>query len=276
MDIQEQFSFSSIFRGWFRVSILLVLLFASVESGAQNKSYPFKPGEKLTYNMKFGWFNIGEAILWLDPDFQYPGDNGKPHYKVQFTVTTASWFRVFSKLSVCMESLIEADQLQPFRSDRDMEGKGSIDIRHDYFSYADSVSVSAYIEDLDEWRYHRFESGNVPIRDALSTYMWLRSRDKSQFVNTVEIRTFFSNDLYEFRMLPGKSTTHKYDGRRVRALEFGLDFPEGEYFESGKTGRVIMSDDRNRLPLRLEIDMTVGSFIFDLDKVEYMNSRIAR
>ncbi|MEP1035430.1 DUF3108 domain-containing protein [Ekhidna sp.] len=270
-DIQERFSFSSIFRGWFRISILFILLLTAIQSEAQNKSYPFKPGEKLTYNMKFGWFNIGEAILWLDPDLQYPNDSKKPHYKVQFTVTTASWFRVFSKLSVCMESLIEVDKLQPHRSDRDMEGKGSIDIRHDYFSYADSVSVKAYIEDLDQWRYHKFPAGQVPIRDALSTYMWLRSRDKSQFTNTVEVRTFFSNDLYEFRMLPGKSTTHKYSGRKVRALEFGLDFPEGEYFESGKSGRVIMSDDINRFPLRLEIDMTVGSFIFDLDKVEYMD-----
>ncbi|MEP0984716.1 DUF3108 domain-containing protein [Ekhidna sp.] len=270
-DKQEQFSFKSIFQGWIRICVLVILFCGVYPSEAQNKSYPFKPGEKLTFNMKFGWFNIGEAVVWLDPEFHYPSSTKKPHYKIQFTVTTASWFKVFSKLSVCMESLIERDKLQPLRSDRDMEGKGSIDIRHDYFSYADSVSIKAYIEDLDEWRYHKFDAGNVPIRDALSTYMWLRSRDKSQFANTVEVRTFFSNDLYEFRMLPGKSTIHKYSGRKVRALEFGLDFPEGEYFESGKSGRVIMSDDSNRYPLRLEIDMTVGSFIFDLEKVEYMD-----
>lgn len=271
MDKQARFSLTTIFRSWIGMAVLLVLLFASLRSEAQSKSYPFKPGEKLTYNMKFGWFNIGEAVVWLDPEFHYPNGKKKPHYKVQFTVTTASWFKVFSKLSVCMESLIEVNQLQPLRSDRDMEGKGSIDIRHDYFSYADSVSVKAYIEDIDEWRHHKFPSGNVPIRDALSTYMWLRSRDKSQFTRTVEVRTFFSNDLYEFKMLPGESTTHKYDNRKVRALEFGLVFPEGEYFDKGKTGRVVMSDDRNRFPLRFEIDMTVGSFVFDLHKVEYMD-----
>lgn len=221
--------------------------------------------------MKFGWFNIGEAVLWLDPEFYYPDGSSKPHYMVQFTVTTASWFRVFKRLQFCMESLIEADQLRPLRSDRDMEGSGKIDIRHDYFSYGDSVSVEAYIEDIDTWRYHKFPTANVPIRDALSTYMWLRSREKSEFTQTVEVRTFFTNDLYEFSMLPGTQTTHKFDNRKVRALEFGLVFPEGEYFDKGKTGRVIMSDDRNRLPLRLEIDMTVGSFVFDLDKVEYMD-----
>ncbi len=249
--------------------ILWVCFFGAIQSGAQNKSYPFKPGEKLTYNMKFGWFNIGDAVVWLDPEFHYPNDNGKPHYKIQFQVRTASWFRVFSKLSFCMESLIEADDLKPFRSDRDLEAKNKIDIRHDYFSYADSISVRAYIEDIDKWRYHKFAKEDAPLRDAMSTYMWLRGRNRSDFNHEIKVRTFFTNDLYEFSMLPGEKTTYKYDGRRVRALEFELVFPEGEYFEDGKTGRLILSDDRNRLPLRIEIDMRVGSFIFDLDEVEY-------
>ena len=220
--------------------------------------------------MKFGWFNVGDAVVWLDPEFQYP-DTGKPHYRVQLMVSTASWFKIFSRLKVCMESLVEEGSFRPLRSDRDMEAKGSIDIRHDYFSYADSIFVKAYIEDIDEWRYHAFPKGNVPVRDALSTYMWLRSREKEQFAKPVEVRTFFSNDMYEFRMLAGSNTLHKYQGKKVKALEFGLDFPEGEYFDSGKTGRVVLSDDANRLPLRLEIDMTVGSFVFDLQKVEYMD-----
>ena len=271
MDKQVLFSFNSIFRGWLRIVVICVLFTGASLTEAQNKSYPFKPGEKLTYNMKFGWFNIGDAVVWLDPDLYYPEGTDKPHYSIQFQIRTASWFRVFSKLEFCMQSLIEVDELKPYRSDRDLEAKNKIDIRHDYFSYADSISIDAYIEDIDTWRYHKYSKGNVPIRDAMSTYMWLRGRDRSQFEDEIRIRTFFTNNLYEFVMLPGKQTTHKYDGRKVRALEFGLIFPEGEYFDNGKTGRLILSNDRNRLPLRIEIDMTVGSFIFDLDKVEYMN-----
>ena len=220
--------------------------------------------------MKFGWFNVGEAAVWLDPELHYPEGSDEPHYKIQFVAKTASWFRVFSKISFCMESLIEVGELKPLRSDRDLEARNQIDIRHDYFSYADSISIRAYIEDIDTWRYHKFPKGNVPVRDAMSTFMWLRSRDRSQFKERIEMRTFFTNDLYEFAMLPGESTTHKFDGRKVRALEFGLIFPEGEFFDKGKTGRVIMSDDRNRFPLRFEIDMTIGSFVFDLDEVEYI------
>ena len=270
-DIQEQFSFRTILQGWIKILILFVFLSGALNAQAQNKSYPFKPGEKLTYNMKFGWFNIGDAVVWLDPDYQYPNKNGKPHYKIQFQIKTASWFRVFSKLRFCMESLIEVETLRPYKSDRDLEAKNKIDIRHDYFNYGDSISIDAYIEDIDKWRYHKFAKDDSPFLDAMSTYMWLRGRNRSDFRDEIKVRTFFTNDVYEFVMLPAEKTTYKYDGRRVGALEMELVFPEGEYFDDGKTGRLILSDDTNRLPLRIEIDMKVGSFIFDLDKVEFPN-----
>ncbi|GAB4236094.1 MAG: hypothetical protein Tsb0034_10540 [Ekhidna sp.] len=231
------------------------------------QKYPFKPGERLVYKMNFGWFNVGEAEMWLDPELHY--QNSKPHYNLQFHAKTASWFKVFSKLEICMESLIQADNLQPYKSHRDLEGKNRIDIRHDFFKYGDSIKVNAYIEDIDQWRYHTFPNGNVPIRDALSTYLWLRSKRGRELEKPIELRTFFTNDLYEFSMRPKGRTTYKYGGDKIAAREFELVFPEGEYFDKGKTGKVILTDDERMLPLKLEIDMSVGSFKFQLESVEY-------
>ena len=260
-DIQERFSSSLVCR----LGIAICLLFAAYNIQAQK--YPFKPGERLHYKMNFGWFSVGEAQMWLDPEFHYP--TKKPHYGLQFHVETASWFRIFSRLEICMESLVQSDNFQPFRSDRDLEGKNKIDIRHDYFSYGDSIRIKAYVEDIDQWRHHSFPNGNVPIRDALSTYMFLRSRNKSELARPIEMRTFFTNDLYEFKMRPLGKTTYRFNGDKINALEFELIFPEGEYFNDGKTGKVILSDDERRLPLKLEIDMSVGSFRFQLESVEY-------
>lgn len=224
----------------------------------------------LVFKMNYSWFNIGDAEMWLDPEFHYPTND--PHYSIQAHIKTASWFKVFSKLEICMESLIQVDNLQPYRSDRDMEGRNRIDIRHDYFKYEeDSIKVEAYVEDVDEWRYHRFEKGSVPIRDALSTFLWLRSKDRKKLMEgPVEVRTFFTNSLYEFSMRPKGNTTFKYQGEKIPALEFELVFPEGEFFKKGRTGTVIVSDDERMLPLKFEIDMTVGSFKFQLEGVEYV------
>ena len=168
-----------------------------------------------------------------------------------------------------MESLVQADNLQPYKSFRNLSDGKKIDIRYDNFKYADSVKIDAYIKDIDTWRYHTFEIGESPVRDVLSTYLWLRSRKDEDLSSTVSARTFFTNDLYEFSMRPGEKTTHKYMGYDVGAREFELIFPEGDYFDKGKKGRVIVSDDANKLPLKFELDMTVGAFSFEIESIKY-------
>ena len=230
------------------------------------QKYPFKPGERLVYKMNFGWFNVGEAEIWIDPEFHYPTKD--PHYNIQCHIKTASWFKVFSKLEICMESLIQADNLQPYKSDRDMEGRNRIDIRHDFFKYGDEIEVSAYIEDIDEWRHHKFPKGSVPVRDALSTYFWLRSKKGEELDSSIDVRTFFTNDIYEFTMKPKRKTKYNYKGDNISVREFELIFPESEFFSNGKNGEVIVTNDERMLPLKFELYMSVGSFKFQLKTIE--------
>lgn len=221
----------------------------------------------MVYKINYGWFNIGEAEMWIDPEFHY--QNKRPYYHIQCHITTASWFKIFSTLEICMESLVQVENLTPLRSDRDLTGRNRIDIRHDYFTYGKQIKVDAYIEDIDTWRHHIFSKNTVSIRDALSTYLFLRSRNRNEMLKPVTVRTFFTNDLYEFNMIPKGKTTYKYKGKHIAARRFDLIFPESEFFPNGKKGRVILTDDHRRLPLKIEIDMSFGSFGFDLIKEEY-------
>lgn len=244
------------------VIVLGILLFGGGYSQAQSKTYPFKRGEKLYYTMHYGWFKIGSAEIWLEPDFEVL--KGKEHYNIQCDIKTVSWFKIFSKLRIHMESLVQADNLQPYKSHRNLSDGKKIDIRYDTFTYTDSVKIDAYIEDIDTKRHHSFPIGEVPLRDVMSTYMFLRSREEKVLSNEVAVRTFFTNDIYEFKLRPGEKTTHPYKSYTVAAREYEMIFPESDYFEKGKTGRVIISDDASRVPLKFEIDMTVGSFSFEL------------
>lgn len=267
MGRQEQFSYRAISQRFAMFTIIGILLFSGSHSKAQNKTYPFKRGEKLYYTMHYGWFKIGSGEIWIEPD--YETHEGKQHYNIQCNIKTVSWFKVFSKLNIHMESLVQSENLQPYKSYRNLSDGKKIDIRYDNFDYTDSVRIDAYIEDIDTWRYHTFALGENPVRDVLSTYLWLRSRKDGDLSSTVSARTFFTNDLYEFEMRPGKKTTYKYMGFDVGAQEFELIFPEGEYFEKGKTGRVVVSDDANQLPLKFELDMTVGTFSFEIESIKY-------
>ena len=256
-------------RNWIRISIFLVLNGLLFSGKSQNDSFAFPPGERLTYNMKFGWFTIGEAEVWLDPEWHYPEKDGKPHYSLQVNIKTANWFRIFSKLDVCVESLIEAEDLIPHRTDIDLKVKGDLDVRHDYFTYADSIYIKSYQEQKDRWKYYQFTTEGLPLRDAMSTFVWFRRLDRSSLNEEIKVRAFLSA-LYEFNMRPGKETTYKFNGKKMEAMEFALIFPESKFFKKSKESRVIVSGDENRWPLRVEINMKVGSFVLNLDKVDYI------
>ncbi|MEQ9404618.1 MAG: DUF3108 domain-containing protein [Cyclobacteriaceae bacterium] len=243
---------------------LLFFLFISHSSFTQHKSHPFKKGEKLTYSMHFGWFEVGKAEISIDPELEYV--DGKAHYSVQCSIYTAPWVKFFRNFNACYESLVNAQTLKPLVSYRDLKSGREIDIRTDKFYYGDSVKVHAYVEDLDENRYHTFGKKDVPILDFLSTYLHVRNVNFEKSDEPVEVRTFYSNTLYEFQMFPQAHQTYNLKSRKVKARELKLEFPENEMFKKGKHGSLIISEDKEKLPLRVDINIILGSFILKLQE----------
>ncbi|MEP5613578.1 MAG: DUF3108 domain-containing protein [Cyclobacteriaceae bacterium] len=241
--------------------LLLFLLLGS--ASAQKVNHPFKPGEKLIYSMHFGWFEVGEAEFWIDPELRYI--DGEAYYSVQGAINTSSWARIFKAITGCFESLIHVETLEPLRSHRTMNsGKKTVDVRTDNFTYSDSLKIHTYVEDVDEHRYRSFNrEKNIPMRDFLSTFLLLRT---VQFKDNqpLEMRSFYSNTLYELKVVPGKQTDYDLKKKKIVSREFGLEFPKNEYFKRGKNGSAILSEESDRRPLRIEIDMALGSFYLKL------------
>lgn len=267
MDRPEQFSWINS-----RKTMAIFVVFFALLSGvnpliAQNKSYPFKQGEKMTYSVHFGWFNIGEAEVWIDPELHY--ENGEPHYLISCNISSAPWFKLLKKIDMCFESLVRASDLRPVNSIRDLKQGGRIDIRSDQFVFGDSIKVNAYVEDVDSHRYHTFPKTEVPFRDALSTYLYLRNQDLHNLNDKLSVRTFFTNSLYEFHMAPDGRGKFKLMGERVQTREFKLLFPPSSLVPKGQEGSVVVSADERRIPLKFKMNLSLGSFMLELEDISY-------
>ncbi|MEP1094666.1 MAG: DUF3108 domain-containing protein [Cyclobacteriaceae bacterium] len=247
-----------------RLVSIFFLLFLFEPASAQKEDHPFKVGEVLTYSMHFGWFEVGEAEFWIDPELRYI--NGDAYYSVQGEINTSSWARIFKAITGCFESLIHVETLQPLRSHRTMNsGKKTVDVRTDNFTYSDSLKIHTYVEDVDEHRYRSFpRKENIPMRDFLSTFLLLRT---VQFNDNqpLDMRSFYSNTLYELRVIPGREKEYDLKKKKITSREYKLEFPKNEYFKKGKNGSAIVSEESDRRPLRIEIDMALGSFYLKLD-----------
>lgn len=251
---------------------ILLLLFLGVlnatVSRAQSKpdlpDYPFKLGEKLVYSMHYGWFEIGDAEVYIDESLWEL--NGRSHFYIQCKLRTIGFFSFFSNLEVCMDSWVDTQTLRPTKSSRDVVFGSRIDIRTDRFDYRDSVRVSAYVEDVNSKRFHAFVRNDTLLFDALSTYLYLRSLDlqSAGTSQTYPVSTFFSNDLYRFGMTFSESLDFDFKNLKWPARRFDLLFPETEQFSSDKQAYVVASADGDNLPLKFVMEMRYGDFSFEL------------
>lgn len=250
----------------------LILLGGSSVSKAQSKldtfNYPFELGEKLTYSMYYGWFEIGTADVSIDESLWEL--DGQPHFYVQCQVHTNGFFSFFSKLDVCMDSWINVKTLRPNISFRDVVFGKRIDVRTDSFVYSDSVSIRTYVEDVDSRRFHIFPKTDTMLLDVLSTYLYLRSLDlanstRNQFY---PVRTFFSNDLYDFGMIYSAQETYDWKDQSGVIKRYDLIFPEVIEFPSGNQAYVLATDDDEKIPVLILIQMKYGDFEFRLKHIE--------
>lgn len=221
----------------------------------------------MTYSVHFGWFNIGVAEVWIDPEFHY--ENGEPHYLVRCNIVSSPWFKLLKQIDMCFESLVKASDLRPSTSIRDLKQGGRIDIRRDQFIFDDSIKVNAYVEDVDSHRNHAFARTNVPFRDALSSYLYLRNQDLLNLREKLSVRTFFTNSLYEFNIAPDGSGRFKLMGDRIQTKEFKLFFPPSELVSKGQTGSVVVSADERKIPLKFKLNLSLGSFMLELENISY-------
>ena len=249
---------------WLVLSATISRTSSRTQSKGELPDYPFKLGEKLAYSMSYGWFEIGEAHVEIDNEWWEI--DGRPHFYIQCKVRTTGVFSFFSRLDVCMDSWVDVQALRPTESSRNVAFGRSIDVRTDRFDYADSVRISTYVEDVDSKRFHVFVRNDTSLLDALSTYLYLRSQvlQSDPVGKTYSVRTFFSNDLYEFGMRYTKNQDFSLKDKKWSARRFDLLFPETEEFPSDKRAYVIATDDRLRIPLKFLIEMKYGDFSFEL------------
>jgi hypothetical protein len=273
MDKSELFSF---FHFEFK-SICLAIgfwLFCNVgtcqqlpaQSKTQASTYNFKSGEKLIYTMHYGWFEIGEAIVTLDDTYWY--FEGKPYFYIQCAVTTSGFFGFFAKLDVCMESWVDARTLQPLKSNRNVYFGNKMDVRTDHFKYSDSVRINTYIEDEDKYRNRVFAKSDTVLLDALSSFLFLRSKPLNELYSDVSVQTFFSNHLYPFSMKYKGLVGTEWKKKTINVKQYDLFFPESNAFPKDKKAYVYVLNSKENLPIRMLVEMNYGDFTFELKKRE--------
>ena len=246
------------------ILILQILLLSTKLSFSQNISdnlKPFKAGENLEYIVNYGIFNASYASLKLtseklnEKDLLLASGYGK----------TIGLARLFFKVEDYYSSYFDDKKVDPVYFKRNIyEGGYTKNLEVEF----DSNSRKAIVNNLKEGTVETIETENN-VQDLISSLYYLRKNFSEETTKVGE--SFTINMFYDSknRKLPlkylGKEILNTKFGK-IECLKFMPTTNRSRIFKGEGSITIWLTDDKNRIPLRVQADLLVGSIKADLER----------
>ncbi len=106
------------------------------------------------------------------------------------------------------------------------------------------------------------------VHDLISGYYFLRTIDFSKLSNgqIIEVPAFYDDTIYNMKVrYRGKDVVKTKQGK-VNVLKLNPVLPQNKLFKDEESIRIFVSDDLNKIPVKVEVDLWVGSMVMDLKR----------
>lgn len=251
----------------FLITSLILLLAASFTFQTQAPQATFAaygPKEALLYRLHYGFITAGEARIEVDPTLYMI--NNKVCYKTAVIGSTTGTFDVAMHIRDQWISYIDTATKIPQRSMRDIvENNYRLKelVMFDYKNNKANVIRESGKELSRSTAQYTIASN---MQDIVSGAYYLRTLDYSKMAvgTTINMKAFFEDKLYDFTVrYAGKDRVHTKHGY-INAIKIQPVMPDNEMFDGGNSIRMWLSDDANKIPVKIEADMFVGKVEVEL------------
>jgi len=233
----------------------------------ENRS--FKPGESLEYRVHYGFINAGEAIIKINPKLYKV--NNRVCYKIDIFGRTTGTFDLMLRIRDNWGTYMDTTSLVPQKFYRLIEeGRYRKNEVITFKHFVDSAEVKVLNKETKQYKPGKCHKVPDNVQDMVSGYYFLRTvnYNKLKINDIISIPAFFEDTVYNLNV--------KYLGREMLDTKFG-EFktiklspvmPENDLFDGENSIRVWLSDDLNKIPLKIQADMFVGAVEIDIKKYE--------
>lgn len=242
-----------------RITItILLLLMAPLSMFSQQA---FQEGEWLKFRVYYGIFNASYATL----EVNNTNLNNKDVFHVIGRGKSTGLLHLFFKVDDNYETYIDKNSNLPYRFIRKIdEGGHTKDLQIDF----NQELNRAYVFDRKHNENKTFTT-QENVHDMLSSFYYIRnSLNDNKLVAGQEffMNMFFDNENHNFKL--------KFLGREVLDTKFGkvatLKFRPyvmaGRIFKEEEALTLWITDDKNKMPIRIKAELTVGSLNADLEE----------
>jgi hypothetical protein len=220
----------------------------------------FKAGEWFKFRIHYGIFNASYATLELTEAVW----DGQPAFYAKGIGRTTGLARLFFKVDDYYSSYFTKEDNRPLHFIRDInEGGYKKHLTIDF----DHKKKQATVIDLKKETTGIFTT-DFEIQDLISFVYYLRKHldiDAIKKDEFVVVNLFFDSENYAFKFKFLGRETIKTKFGKVKTLKFRPYVQSGRVFRSSESITLWVSSDDNKIPLRLQADLSVGSITADLD-----------
>ena len=248
------------------VTVIFIILFqiTTFEIYAQNitkftDNNAFNYGEELTYKIRYSLYinvYVGEAVLKVAPEPKIIGN--KPHYHLIAEGKSYRFYDAFMKVRDRYESYININNFLPSASIRVLNEGG--------YHFDDYTVYNHYKLEAQNKKGQVHKTG-IYTQDVLSAIYLARTLDYNgarrgdSFMMNIFIDD--SNFVLGIRYL-GKETIKGKDGNTYKCIKLAPILIVDRVFKNRNDMFLWVSDDKNKIPIRIFSAINVGSVYVDL------------
>jgi hypothetical protein len=258
-------------NGWLKIIALPAIAMMTFSTKAEThaddvcglKNTAFKAGEKITMTVYYAvagiYVNAGTANFTNTLETL----NNRPVYHIVGEGHSNSSYDILYKVRDRYESYIDTSTLQPLKFVRDVNEGGYKKYQNVTFNKTANTALT--------------NDGvfKVPscVQDVVSAVFYARNIDFSRLQpnDKIAFSMFLDNEVFNMyiRYLGREVVKTKYG--KFAAIKFKPLLIKGTIFEGGEQMTVWVTDDANRIPVRIESPISVGKV--KIDMMSYDNLR---
>ena len=243
--------------------IVLIILSGALQALVAQKQ-PYMPGEKVSYQIKYGIVGSGQATLEIKEGFY----RGKPVWHAVVAGQTTGLADALYKVRDVYESYIDPETDLPVFTIRNIsEGRYRKynEVGFDHSSRSDSTLLFS-----DLTGQH---TGPKGLLDLVSCFYWFRKyylAAGKELVpgETYKMMTWFADELYPIILRYKGKETIRIKSSRIECYRFHPVTEVGRVFKTEEDMAMWFTADENFLPVKVRFDIFVGSFHVDMTNYE--------
>ncbi|WP_445714384.1 DUF3108 domain-containing protein [Flavobacterium sp.] len=239
--------------------ILLLVLFVTTNSFVEQEN-AYTTGEWFRLRIHYGIVNAGYATLEIKEAVR---NNKKVHHVIG-KGWTVGMTKFFFEVDDNYESYFDKQSMKPYQFVRKIDEGGYTKNQEGFF---DQDKNTVLVKDYKKKTEKTF---SVPenVQDIVSSFYYLRNHpkiDKLKGGESIAIDMFFDDETTKFKLkFVGREDVKTKFGK-VPCMIFKPYVQTGRVFKEEESLTVWISDDDNKIPVKLKASLLVGSLKAELD-----------